>query len=341
MPEKPDLRRGSWDCIYPAPKSALWESRVGQRAVVWRVFGGVPCCLGSACLEVSAFVWIPSSVKNRGRPEALRIVSPPRRIIPLNPNAVIGNVNLSTWQLALARAVQLTQTRNLHFYSLVTPRETRGWKKHHFLPPSTPEQRCFCTLGELCVRLWRAHVSGNRGGNLSSMSVFVSMTKSAVNKPKAAQQRRLRFWCSVTNLHISETLMNCWRFQLPESETVKAFSIQILLNQNLKFWFHRPLNEIINDPNSKLHSHHHAGDTWGHFPHWAFRLFDDSAGETVWMLEISKPAQTAVMKFLTHETETFTFPHVLHLWLKLMLGLDYHTSPERVQRARSALWLCK
>lgn len=197
MPKKPDLRRGSWDCIYPAPKSALWESRVGQRAVVWRVFGGVPCCLGSACLEVSAFVWIPSSVKNGGRPEALRIVSPPRRIIPLNPNAVIGNVNLSTWQLAFARAVQLTQTRNLHFYSLMRPRETRGWKKHHFLPPSTPEQRCFCTLRELGVRLWWAHISENRGGNLSSMSVFVSMTKSAVNKPKAAQQRRLRFWCSV------------------------------------------------------------------------------------------------------------------------------------------------
>lgn len=37
-------------------------------------------------------------------------------------------------------------------------------------------------------------------------------------------------------------------------------SIQFLLNQNLKFWFHRPLNEIINDANSKLHSHHHAAD---------------------------------------------------------------------------------
>lgn len=149
-----------------------------------------------------------------------------------------------------------------------------------------------------------SHISGNRGGNLSWMFVFVSMTKSPVNKPKPAQQRRLCcFWCSVfeqtilTIFHISETLVSCWRFQL-------------LLNQNLKFWFHRPFKEIINDPNSKLCctiTLWTQDTTWGQIPLWTFQFFDDSAGETVWMPEISKPAQTAVMKFLTYETETFTF----------------------------------
>lgn len=67
MPEKPDLRRGSRDCIYPAPKSALWESRVGQRAVVWRVFGGGPVLFGVSVFGGFCLCLNPIKCEKRGQ----------------------------------------------------------------------------------------------------------------------------------------------------------------------------------------------------------------------------------------------------------------------------------